>query len=240
VFFEFSNSGFDATPLLLVAAIVVLSLVIGYRLGLRAGRSCAGRMARISSSVTQAIACPALAVPSEATAVDEVASAAEIAETSDASSSRSQDRDLTCAEIAALTDLAGRPADSDGDMTKRRYVYDCQQTVYAWNDDDAAAAIAPGVGVRCHDIAMQGVSFFWPDAPAFERLIISLGNPQNPLYMAADVVQSKAVYVRGEVLFIVGCRFTGRGPEFSEQSRVLLNVRRARTAATTHEALAQI
>jgi hypothetical protein len=138
---------------------------------------------------------------------------------------------LTGDEIHSLTTLAGHPSGREDDLLKRRYQYDCYQTAYIWHDNEPAGPISPGVTVRCHDIAVQGISFFWPDPPDFERLIISLGSPERPTFMAAEVVQSKAVYKHGEVGFIVGCRFAGRVPEFSEQNRVQLNARRNRTSS---------
>jgi hypothetical protein len=138
---------------------------------------------------------------------------------------------LTGAEIHSLTTLAGDPSDQEEDVQRRRYNYDCRQTVHFWQDDDPNGPISPGVTVRCHDIAVQGISFFWPDTPDFERLIIALGNGDKPTYMAADVVQSKAVFMHGEAGFLVGCRFAGRVPEFTEQGRLQLNGRRTRSAA---------
>jgi hypothetical protein len=146
---------------------------------------------------------------------------------------------LTGDEIFSLTSLAGSPSNRDEDIHKRRYSYDCRQTVYLWHENDENGPISPGIAVRCHDIAVQGISFFWPDAPDFERLIVTLGSNERPVYMAAEVVQSKAVYMHGEVGFLVGCRFTGRVPEFSEQGRVQLNVRRTRPSMPTAEKAAE-
>jgi hypothetical protein len=133
---------------------------------------------------------------------------------------------LTGDELQSLTMLAGEPHATETDSAKRRYSYDCMQSVYPWPEDDAQGAIGPGMSVRCHDISGHGISFFWADSPPFERLIISLGACATPVYVAAEVVQSKAVYMHGDVCYLVGCRFTGRVPEFSESNRIQFNRRR--------------
>jgi hypothetical protein len=57
---------------------------------------------------------------------------------------------------------------------------------------------------------VHGISFFWPDDPDFDRVVISLGSDANPIWMTAEVMQSKAVFMDDEIRTLVGCRFTGR------------------------------
>jgi hypothetical protein len=150
-----------------------------------------------------------------------------------------QSMNLSGDEIHSLTSLAGNASDKQTDPATCRYPYDCRQTVYPWYERESAWSISAGATVRCRDISLHGIAFFWPDEPDFEQLVISLGSNENPIFMAADVMHSKAVYMHGETCFQVGCRFTGRVPQFNEQARVQLNRLRARQAsiapATTEE-----
>jgi hypothetical protein len=123
---------------------------------------------------------------------------------------------LTGEEIGTFTKPAAGTSDSARDSVKTRHSYDRRQTVYAQYDDDAQGSTEPGVTVRCHDISVQGISFFWPQAPDFTKLIISLGSEQKPVFMAAQIAHSKAVFMHGEAQYLVGCRFTRRVPDFSE------------------------
>ncbi len=91
---------------------------------------------------------------------------------------------------------------------KRRYPYDCFQTLFPIIDSLPETARA--IGVRCHDISVHGISFFLSDDPDFERLVISLGHAANPVFMEAEVVKSKSVYMHNDMRTLVGCQFTGR------------------------------
>jgi hypothetical protein len=102
--------------------------------------------------------------------------------------------------------LAGLPTCDD--VAKRRYPYHCRQTIYPiiGSQPDSLRAIH----VRCHDISVNGVSFFLAKEPDFERLVISLGSEEDPLLMEAEVVQSKLVYMHDDWQTLVGCRLTAR------------------------------
>jgi hypothetical protein len=139
--------------------------------------------------------------------------------------------DLSGEEIRSLTTNAGDPADKPQDIDKGRYKYECEQTIYRWCESDGAPSIAPGITIRCHDIGAKGISFFQSECPDFERLVISLGTTEKPLFMAAEVMNSKVVYMYGAVGYLVGCRFTARVPEFSERGRVHFNKRRSAAMA---------
>src|SRR5205823_2733617 len=101
--------------------------------------------------------------------------------------------DLSGDEISSLTTLAGDPAEQTHDAAKHRYKYECCQTIYRWSDSEGTSSIAPGMTVRCHDIGTKGISFFSPECPDFQRLIISLGKAGSPVFMAAEIVYSKVV-----------------------------------------------
>ena len=63
--------------------------------------------------------------------------------------------------------------------------------------------------VQCHDLSTGGMSFVWPHAPEFERVIVKLAAPNRILYVVASVVSYRPVEnaKRG---FLVGCKFLDR------------------------------
>ena len=126
--------------------------------------------------------------------------------------------DLSAKELGHFTETEPRRVEADGESDRRRYTYDCLQRVLAWEDPNGALpSTADTVVVRCHDISSQGISFFWPDDPHFKHLLISLGNDEDMMFMAAEIVHSKPVYMHGEWQYVVSCRFTKRMREFTEQ-----------------------
>jgi len=64
--------------------------------------------------------------------------------------------------------------------------------------------------VVCEDISAGGVSFYLPQRPQFERLVVALGKPPALTYFTADVVRVAEKDVDGQRRFSLGCRFTGR------------------------------
>jgi len=126
--------------------------------------------------------------------------------------------DLSARELGQFTEVEEREMESHGDADRRRYGYDCLQRVVPWDDPQGPLpSVEASVVVRCHDISMQGVSFFWPEEPDFEHLLISLGHDDELVFMAAKVVHCKPVYMHGEWTVMVSCRFTKRMREFTEQ-----------------------
>ena len=115
---------------------------------------------------------------------------------------------LSAEEVHQFTALTGEPTETSS--AKRRYPYDCYQQVLPLHVNSCAVDLRQARTVRCHDISVHGISFFWPEEPEFNRLVISLGTDENPVHMLADVMQSKTVYVHDEIRTLVGCRFTGR------------------------------
>jgi hypothetical protein len=126
--------------------------------------------------------------------------------------------DLSTKELGQFTETAQHHVQSDSEADRRRYPYDCLQRLLEWEDPDGPLpSIADTVVVRCHDISSQGVSFFWPDDPCFKHLLISLGNDDDMVFMAAEIVHSKPVYMHGEWQYVVSCRFMKRMREFTEE-----------------------
>jgi hypothetical protein len=126
--------------------------------------------------------------------------------------------DLSAKELGRFTMTEPRRAAVDGDVDRRRYAYDCLQRMLEWdNPNGPLPSVNDTVVVRCHDISMQGVSFFWPDDPNFKHLLISLGSGDDLVFMAAEIVHSKPVYMHGEWQHVVSCRFTKRMRAFTDQ-----------------------
>jgi hypothetical protein len=58
------------------------------------------------------------------------------------------------------------------------------------------------VEVRCRDLTQGGFSFFFPEKPTFDRLVVAFRSPE-PMYVAAKVVHCREVLVddRGAVVW---------------------------------------
>lgn len=126
-------------------------------------------------------------------------------------------QDLSATELGRFTQTEQRPIESDGQEDRRRYSYSCLQRMLPWeNPAGPWPCVVDTVTVRCHDISLQGVSFFWPDDPDFKHLLISLGKEDDLLFMSCEIVRSKPVYMHGEWQYIVRCRFLKRMKEFTE------------------------
>jgi hypothetical protein len=125
------------------------------------------------------------------------------------SAERVSDGWLTAEEMQSLGSVADAQPEELADNSKRRYPYHYRQFVRILETADSTGPSQP-VAVWCHDISVSGISFFWPEQPQFERLIISVGQPERPILMQSEVMQSKVVYMHGEVRYLLGCRFTGR------------------------------
>lgn len=96
------------------------------------------------------------------------------------------------------------------DVTEyRRYGYDCEQLVMPSSQQHEQ------IRVRCHDIAVDGISFFLPQEPHFRKLAITLGSLETRTLMAAKVGYTKAVYMHGQHKVLVGCEFLSRLGNFN-------------------------
>ena len=64
--------------------------------------------------------------------------------------------------------------------------------------------------VKCRDLTKNGFSFFLPDRPDFDLLVVALGKPPALTYFAARVVRVAETEQDGKPSYLVGCRFSGR------------------------------
>jgi hypothetical protein len=63
--------------------------------------------------------------------------------------------------------------------------------------------------VRCYDISQGGLSFLWPEPPAFRYLVIGLDSTLGRVWVKAQVMRHRPIAgLNGE--FHVSCRFLGR------------------------------
>ena len=86
--------------------------------------------------------------------------------------------------------------------------------------DQATLWIAPLFGTEAvassfqlvvgKDISAGGISFFFRSTPSFKELEIELVAGSAPIYIRAQVVQSRPI-VGLEPYHLISCRFTGRG-----------------------------
>lgn len=116
---------------------------------------------------------------------------------------------LTREEISVFT---GQPELNETRPTphSQRHPYECSQYVAPWNEGDPIPLLENMFKVRCHDISIEGISFFLPDRPGFDLAVISLGNQLNPTLMVIEIRHSKVVFMKGDVQHLVGCRFVRR------------------------------
>ncbi len=61
----------------------------------------------------------------------------------------------------------------------------------------------------CHDISSGGFSFFSPDRPTFDQLVVALGRAPF-VYMIAQVLHARPVEDEPSGNYLVGCRFLRR------------------------------
>ena len=77
--------------------------------------------------------------------------------------------------------------------------------------DGEIASVQAFERVQCHDLSASGISFFREQPlDAGEQLVITLGQQNGGLLMAASVIYSRPIIVRGEDLYRVGCKFVRR------------------------------
>jgi len=139
-------------------------------------------------------------------------------------------RTLKIADVAAtaatsltteqMSDVMGgrkHLGDSTLGLETKRYPYDCYQQLVPWNDTEPTPTLEQFVKVRCHDISVNGISFFWPHVPDFESVVISIGMGGKLIFMLAQICQHKAVFMHDEVAFLVGCRYLRRMEELTAQ-----------------------
>jgi hypothetical protein len=116
------------------------------------------------------------------------------------------DPKLSSAEISNFT---GQPEAGAGPELRTRHAYDCYQRLAPWNDGDPLPTPDEMISVRCHDLSVEGISFFLLESPTFDLAVISLGQ-NTGVMMVIEVRHSKAVYMHGQLQHLVGCRFVRR------------------------------
>lgn len=121
---------------------------------------------------------------------------------------------LSANEMRRFTTPEEVTTEMEDGSVRRRYPYDCFEMVAPYYDDEPEPSDT--VVVRCHDISRHGVSFFWPEVPDFEDVLVSIGQGGDVTFMEARVRQSKSVYMHDELAFLVGCEFTKRMPKFTD------------------------
>jgi PAS domain S-box-containing protein len=64
--------------------------------------------------------------------------------------------------------------------------------------------------MRCRDLSSQGFSYFTPNIPDYQQLIVAFGKQGNLIHLTAEIVHVSPSTVDGKDVFVVGCRYTGR------------------------------
>jgi len=75
--------------------------------------------------------------------------------------------------------------------------------------------------IRCIDISQDGIAFFQSHRPACRNLIIGLGIKPNVVYLTARVIHFELLEICGNLVYRVGCQFTGRA-QWTEQPDEIL------------------
>jgi hypothetical protein len=122
---------------------------------------------------------------------------------------------LSAEEMTRYASGVNGIAEEAEEASQRRYPYACLQQLAVWDDAEPQPALADVREVRCHEVWQQGISFFWPEPPGFQRLAISIGSGRNLMFMAAKVVHSKSVYMHHDLRFLVTCQFQHRLVDFT-------------------------
>ena len=141
---------------------------------------------------------------------------------------------ITIPEIDALVDELTEEVDEEEFREHRRHVrYNVDNLVlyitqlYEPGKPPSTTNLFP---VRCKDFSCGGFAFWFPTRPSFRRLVVRLGNQENPIFMEVEVVHASLIKERpaekvirdydgvehrislGAKLFQVGCRFISRIP----------------------------
>jgi hypothetical protein len=65
-------------------------------------------------------------------------------------------------------------------------------------------------GVRCADISRSGFAFYRRSLPTASEVVVALGEGEEVVHLRASIIHATRVAEQGQVLYRVGCRFTGR------------------------------
>ena len=71
------------------------------------------------------------------------------------------------------------------------------------------------IEVQCRDLTSQGCSFFLPNRPTFNELVVCFGAPPEAIYLKARIAHCEEAAAHGATgsrhpLFLVGCEFVER------------------------------
>lgn len=66
------------------------------------------------------------------------------------------------------------------------------------------------IEVECRDISSGGLSYYSDKPVDYRSLVVALGKPEEPIYVAAEVVRVLETRRDGRTVFLIGCRFTHR------------------------------
>jgi hypothetical protein len=124
---------------------------------------------------------------------------------------------LTSEQISDAVGQRRKIDDSAHDAESKRYPYDCYQQLATWTSGDPPPIMEQFAKVRCHDISVSGISFFWPRVPDFESVIVSIGTGEKLIFMHAQICDHKAVFMHNDVSFLVECRYVRRMDELTAQ-----------------------
>lgn len=113
-----------------------------------------------------------------------------------------------CLSAEEMQTVMPGPGHVGAESQRRKYV--CDQRMAPYMLDEAMPKAAEFRPVKCHDISMEGISFVTPETPDYDRVVISMGPPESLLYMAATVIHSRAVFMYGNVGYLVSCSFIKR------------------------------
>lgn len=114
-------------------------------------------------------------------------------------------------EIASLR-TGDAPAHRESSRDQRndvRYPYNTSQFI-AEIHGNAFPNAEDFVPVACRDISQRGISFFIPDLPASDDLIVTIGRPPDLIFIKVEVVNTRPSCLEGVVGYTVGCAFQAR------------------------------
>jgi diguanylate cyclase len=74
--------------------------------------------------------------------------------------------------------------------------------------------------VRCHDISPGGIAYLTPKAPQQPAIVVALGVAPNVTYLTAQITHKSTIQADGQLMYLVGCRFTGRLEHASTEAEV--------------------
>ena len=109
-----------------------------------------------------------------------------------------------------LKDIEGTgPADRVPRYRSKRYPYETTQSVAPRYGSELPRG-SQFRRVPCRDLSTSGLSFFWPQPPDFEHVVVKLGDGEAAVSLTARVVRTEPCDGAAGPGHLVGCQFTGR------------------------------